>query len=82
MIVIETIEDVLALLQPLLETGSVRIVAGRKSVELPLTAKLAALPEPARELIAAVHRKGGTLHLVPEDGFPPVTLEFRASRRE
>lgn len=77
MIVVETLDDVAALLQPLLETGSVRIITGGKSMVLPQDAEFKAMPPQTREFLVA--SKNATLRLVPSAGFPPVTISFRTS---
>lgn len=78
MIIVETVNDVVALLRPLLEVAPVRLVAGRVKIDLPRTAGTEGLPEPARALITATLAAGGTLRLVPAGDDPPFSLAARA----
>lgn len=80
MIVIDSIDDVTALLRPLLETGSVRLVGPTGEVDIPEARKAGTLPAPAHDLIAAMLAQGTSLVVVPQDdgSLPPFTIAPRS----
>jgi hypothetical protein len=79
MIVIDTIDDVTALLRPLLATAGVRLVARDAQVDIPKAHVVAVLPTPARALISAMFAQGTSLIVIPQDkeGPPPFTIAPR-----
>ena len=77
MIEIDTVHDCLELLRPLLQEGSLRLIAGSSKIDLDRTTDLTALPEQVRTLIASIIETGGRLLVVPADSFPPIMLAGR-----